>query len=399
MTLRRWLPLLVLASLPTTALARRSVTVRVPAFDVPALQNREICTFVTVPARHPMNVREVVIRNIGGAESFGTHHLIVFAYTGDLAPLVATEGRVVDDTACLNFGGGNPANLHIVATSQGVRTREPMPHGTALRLVPGALGGGKEAVGLVLNSHWINGTDRTRRARARIKLVFAKDREVKRELKPIFEVIANGTLHVPPGETRMVGYQWAPGNPGLSRFGSVLGGTQPPDGPACVTMVIGHMHRRGTLFTSDYVGADGTTRVYTNTRYSDPPEKHFDPPLLVRTGERLTYSCTHDNATDPRLGCEEEAGVTPGLSVLQLFGRTGSAGAIDGSARLCHTAGPNPAECPPGPDPKRPDRSFTGNCVPANLVFGFLSDDDMCILPGYYYDADPSAPPGQECVL
>jgi len=91
--------------------------------------------------------------------------------------------------------------------------------------------------------------------------------------------------------------------------------------------------------------------------------------------------------------------VTPGESVIQLIGRTGSAGAIDGSARLCHSAGPDPADCPPGPDPKRPGRSLTGNCVPANLVFGFLSEDDMCILPGYYYDADPNAAPGQECVL
>ncbi len=146
MTLLRSLPLLVLAALPAPALARRSVTVRVPAFDVPAFHNREICTFVTIPARHPMNVREVVIRNIGGSESFGTHHLIVYAYTGDLAPLAASQGQVVDDTACLNFGGGNPANLRIFATSQAVRTREPLPHGTALRLVPGALGGERAGV-------------------------------------------------------------------------------------------------------------------------------------------------------------------------------------------------------------------------------------------------------------
>jgi hypothetical protein len=50
-------------------------------------------------------------------------------------------------------------------------------------------------------------------------------------------------------------------------------------------------------------------------------------------------------------------------------------------------------------DPDRPTRSLTGNCVPANLVFGFLSEDDMCILPGYYYDANPDAPAGKECEL
>jgi hypothetical protein len=69
-----------------------------------------------------------------------------------------------------------------------------------------------------------------------------------------------------------------------------------------------------------------------------------------------------------------------------------------GTAKLCTVAGPNPSECPAS-DPAFPDRSFTGNCVPARLVFGFTSEDEMCILPGYYYDADMTAPPGRECAL
>jgi hypothetical protein len=395
------LTLIVLATLlPTPALARRSMTVRVPKFEVPARSNREVCTFVPLPARQPMDVKEVRITNLGGKTSFGTHHLIVYAYTGDLTPLAGTEHRIVDDTACINFGGGDTTNLRIVATSQGIHSRQPMPRGTALRLTPGTMADGKQAIGLVLNSHWINGSDEMQRARAKVKFTFAKKRSVARELKPIFEVIANGTLKVSPGGTATVGYRWAPGDPGLSAFGSILGGTTPPDGPACVTMLIGHMHRRGTLFTADLVDRDGVrTNLYTNTQYADPPAVHFDPPLLVRVGEQIAYSCVHDNASDPRLGCEETAGATPGLSTIELFVRTGDFEAIDGTARLCHTPGPNPEECPPGPDPARPDRSFTGNCVPANLVFGFLSEDDMCILPGYFYDADPAAPPGEECVL
>ena len=37
--------------------------------------------------------------------------------------------------------------------------------------------------------------------------------------------------------------------------------------------------------------------------------------------------------------------------------------------------------------------------MPARLVFGFTSDDEMCILPGTYYDAVPGAPAGRECDL
>ena len=34
----------------------------------------------------------------------------------------------------------------------------------------------------------------------------------------------------------------------------------------------------------------------------------------------------------------------------------------------------------------------TGRCVPANLVFGELADDDMCILPGLFYDCPAEGP-------
>jgi hypothetical protein len=35
--------------------------------------------------------------------------------------------------------------------------------------------------------------------------------------------------------------------------------------------------------------------------------------------------------------------------------------------------------------------------VPANLVFGPLSDDDMCILTATVYDPLPGVPPAEAC--
>jgi len=58
--------------------------------------------------------------------------------------------------------------------------------------------------------------------------------------------------------------------------------------------------------------------------------------------------------------------------------------ALDGAPRSCATD----ADCT-GIGP--------GHCVPANLVFGFTSNDEMCILPGMYYDAIAGAPAGREC--
>src|SRR5262249_2542362 len=153
-------------------------------------------------------------------------------------------GEVKDSTACLNFGSGKPSDLSIVATSQGVHSRWVMPQGTALKLTPDD-SGGKPVVGLVLNSHWSNGDSVSHCARARSTLMTKKPKDVKRELKPIFEVVANAFIEVPPGQTKTVGYRWAPGNAGLGQYGSFLGGTAAPDGPACVTMLVGHMHKRG----------------------------------------------------------------------------------------------------------------------------------------------------------
>jgi hypothetical protein len=356
--------------------------------------------FVPVPTRQPVNITDIVIDNLGWKLSFVTHHVIVYAYNDDLAPLTGSERQVVDDPICINFGGGGPGKLQVLALVQGKKARFPTPRGTAIRLAPGTLAGGKQALGLIINAHWINGTEAPQKARAKVRLVFAKDRNVERHLKPIFEVVASGTLKVPPGGTAGVSYRWAPGNPGLSSFATLAGGTVPPDGPACVTMITSHMHRRGTLFTADLVTPGSEPmRLLENTLYADPPVRRFDPPLLVRPGEEIAYACTHENATDPRHGCEEVPGETPGLSTLEEIGRKADLTAIDGSSRFCRVLGPNPQECPPGADPSKPGRTLTGNCVPANLVFGFLSEDEMCILPGYYYDADPNAPPGQECVL
>ena len=393
--------LLALAALaafaaPSPVLARRSYTIRVPAFEVPANKNREICVFTSLPAREVMNVGEVRINNIGGKPSFATHHLIVYAYHGNLADVKA--GEVKDDTACLNFGSGRPSDLSIVATSQGPHSRWLTPQGTALKLTPDKDTSGKPVVGLVLNSHWINGDSVAHRARARVTLITKRSKDVKRELKPIFEVVANAFIDVPPGEIKKVGYRWAPGNQGLSQFGSFLGGTAAPDGPACVTMLIGHMHKHGKLFTADLVDPDGTrTRLYQQTVYSDPMAKLETPPLLISPGQNIAYECTHDNATDTRLGCEEQPGVPPGQSVLKAIGENGFT-KPSGAAKLCTAEGPDPGECTPT-DPAYPGHTYTGNCVKATLVFGFTSEDDMCILPGYYYDADPNAPAGQECTL
>ena len=143
------------------------------------------------------------------------------------------------------------------------------------------------------------------------------------------------------------------------------------------------MHKRSTKFVADLTqggqrysrGADdmtdpddGSKHLYVSTDYSDPVNLTFWPPVVVERGDQLRYTCLHDNGvTRPvRLGCEETEGVPPGKSILDLLG------AQNGASRYCRID----ADC----------ADFgTGRCVPANVVFGNLAEDDMCILPGLYY--------------
>src|SRR5262249_41214024 len=112
---------------PAPLLARRSLTIRMPTFDVPPHSDRETCTFLPVPSRQPVNVTDVIVNNLGWKASFVSHHVVVSVYTDDLAALGNIERQVVDDPICTNFGGGGPGKLQVLALTQGQRARFPTP--------------------------------------------------------------------------------------------------------------------------------------------------------------------------------------------------------------------------------------------------------------------------------
>jgi hypothetical protein len=301
-----------------------------------------------------------------------------------------------------------------------------VPPGAAQQIDP-VQESGKPVVGLILNSHWINSSDSPHSAAVKIKLYPARGKRIKRFVQPLFEVVANAYLNVPPSSERQTGADW-PTPRFFQQVGGGLAGGRNPDGDACVVMLTAHMHKRGKLFTIDFF--DGTNaepkNLFNATDYSDPGilllngRGRNPQPLLVKPGQRLHYNCTHDNgmAKPMKYGCEEHVpeegracggavgcgsrgtcveGVcksVPGRSVVQAFFDREPGRGLDGSAKRCTTD----ADCPAS-DPDFPARNFTGRCVPANLVFGFNSDDDMCIMPGAYFDANPNAPAGKECDL
>ncbi len=360
---------------PPPALAARTLRLKFPQpIVVPPNSDLEVCTFIRVPMKHAYDARGQVIVNVGGnGTDFVTHHFLMYAYMGDsMAEFARYEGQLVPSKACLDFGPTDRNQRLLLGGAQSPKVAQRLPRGLAQRIEPK-----NGVVGFILNSHWINGSNETKKANVKVKFLPARRGSVRRYVKPIFEVVANGFIDVPPGAVRKTSWAWRPGGPD---FGGGQGGVALPEGAACVTSVTAHMHKRGTHFAVDFEPRGGTAeRVFEATDYADPGQRIFTPPLLVKPGDRLVYACTHDNgvATPVKMGCEEEPGKAPGMALAQALFSGVPIGA--NAARACRTD----ADCA---------GYGTGRCVPANLVFGFTSDDEMCILPGSYYDANPDRP-------
>lgn len=239
---------------------------------------------------------------------------------------------------------------------------------------------------LLINSHYTNPFKDTV-AEVWVNVTPAEPADVRHRARILFEVVANAFIKVPPGtrnsDATAIACDFA-ADPFCQATGEAL-----PAAPYFALLgMTSHMHKRATKFVTDlFVGGaqvlrgedadmidpdDGSRHLYVSREYSDPVNLTIWPPMVVQAGDVLRYTCTMDNGvTEPvRLGCEEEPGVPPGASILEQF--LGGGDLYGGASRFCRTD----ADCA---------GVGTGRCVPANLVFGELAEDDMCILPGLYY--------------
>lgn len=396
----------------------RTMKLRFPRVTVPAGGDTELCTLIRLPLDVPFDLASVRVRQRGVGRNFFPRHFLVYLYTGDrLGEFAAAAGQVVASRACLDLGPADRDRRQLIATGVGAGSRRTLPSGLVLPLnpVPAVPGGPPDGIGIVLDVEWVNDSPRARTASTRVVLGRAPTRSVRRPLLPILERSAELGLQVPPGSFLSTEATTAAFNaarpsepPVLDAWGAgiVTTGEPAPSGDACVLTLSGHMHKRTRFLGIDLIGADGLpknpppgvpnafeperTHLFATPDYTDPGEASFLPDaLLVRAGERLHYTCWVDNGvtTTLRFGCEESGGVPPGIAA----GLPGG-----GPAKPCTAPGMNPAQCPPT-DPAYPTRSFTGACVPANLVAGTTPDDEVCALAGYYFEPVAGAPAGAEC--
>ena len=341
--------------------AGQGFQVKIPAFGLNNQPEREGCLFVRLPNTEPiyMSGYEIHMRP-------GSHHFIVYSYNGEACDkdsdndgtpncLDQDSGEAfppefIDDIGCNDKGPRDSFQKSFIAGAQTPTSKVFYPQGIALKLEPHQ--------GLLLNAHYINYYQNTQ-GEVLLNINTVPASAVQYEAKIIFDVIANSFISVPPQAVKESRWAWSP-----SKRSAILGLTS-------------HMHKRGTQFTIDHFGADGADKnpangpmddqgkrhLYVNNDYADPANLNFASPLILEPGELLSYTCRHDNGMSRpiKMGCEETAGVAPGRPLE--------------AARRCQSD----TEC----------TGFgTGRCVPANLVFGYTSDDEMCIMPGVYYELE-----------
>jgi hypothetical protein len=396
---------LAVAVVAPAAARDRVIRLKLGPFRVEAERDREVCQAVRIPNVPGMEVRSYEVRSrTSRGGKVDTHHMVVYGYRGaDSAsfPLARSPRDVVDDPGCNGFGPDDFFKNRVQLAGSGgesghgkwLITAGQTPGGLAT-LLPNPADAPNDAI-IVLNSHYLNGSSKPGRALVRVTLHLAPYDGKRRIVRNVNFLDASFYIDVPPGETRSTSATWqADGSPDEASEGGFK-----PNQDVCLLLLTTHTHKRGTSFTIAYEedGKEPVTlldpKVY-DYRHPSILALPFSGPLprgnLLRayTAEnghpRLRYTCTHANGVggiEMKMGCEASPGVTPGV----MWATARQAGQTFGDARPCGLDGSN---C----------QGFgTGACVQANLVFGPLSDDEMCIVPGYVYDPLPGAPPETAC--
>jgi len=396
------------AALPAAAKKKDPIVrLTVGPFTIEPGHDREICQAVRIPNVPGMEVAAYDVRSlIGQGGRVGSHHLIVYGYggaNGAQVPLRKNPRDVVDVPGCNGFGPDDLFRNRVQLAGSGgefrrgkwLQTRGSTPLGLAT-LLPNSLDAPNDAI-LVINSHYFNTSSKRGSGFVRIALrlkPYDGKRRVVRNLTPID---ASYDIDVPPGQVRESTGTWQVD--GAPDPNGAEGGYR-PDKDVCLLLMTTHTHKRGTHVTITYE-EDGKEPVslfdpifydYIHPSVVALPFRGGVPPrgnlLRAYTAEnghpRLRYTCTHANGAAGRamkMGCEETPGAVPGMRW-----RDALASGLDfGHARPCGIDGAN---C----------QGFgTGRCVESNLVFGPLSDDEMCIIPMQVYDPLPGLPLENAC--
>ena len=379
------------------------VRLKLGPFKIEANRDREVCQALSVKGLAGMEVASWEARSrVSHAGYTGSHHLVLYGYSGTDSTQFPTE--LVDSAGCAGFGPPDFFTARVFlsgsggesATGKWTVSQASWP-GDLAQVMPASTDDPGNSW-LVINSHYFNDSKKVGHGLVKLTLRLRPLDPRKRVIRQLIHIDASRGIMLPPGTKSdpvanpITAALRADGAPN----GSTEGGRNPA-GDVCIFDLATHMHKRGTRFLIQYAE---NGQVETALDWSDwlhagvlllpslgpiaaAPNDRYAALLRAYTPENglpeLRYTCEMSNGVgdrEQRLGCEETPGVAPGIVW------DGAADPTTTHAKPCGKDGVNCAGKP---------------CVPANLVFGPLSDDDMCVLTATVYDALPGLPPSEAC--
>lgn len=229
------------------------VQLAIAPFPVPPNSEKTQCRYLTLPGDADVDVQRFVSRM-----RQGSHHFLLYR---SLVPVSAYQGECRMDLA-----------RAVVYGAQTEASEQALPPGVAMRLSRGSA--------LILESHYINGTDTAINGEAVVNLHYVDSGAVRDRADVLF--FLNRGLAIPPQSTYTT-RQTCPLPAGVDVF-----------------LLSSHMHRRGRAFAMDLVDlttGDSLRHLYDSYQWNDPLVVRFpdDAPLVVGGNQGLRFSCTYRN--------------------------------------------------------------------------------------------------------
>ena len=394
----------VLAGTPAVAKkGERLVKLRLGPFKIEPQRDREVCQALKVPDIAGLEIAHWEARShVTHGGKTASHHLVLYGYNGTDSTKFPSE--MADDPGCAAFGPSDFFKARVFLSGSGGETTNgrwsvtsAAYPGDLAQVVPSSTDDPNNAW-MVINSHYFNDSKKVGRGLVKLILTLKPLDPRKRIIRQVIHTDASRGIMLPP-ETKsdpannpIAAALRADGAPNYSTEGG-----KNPSGDVCIFNLATHMHKRGTRFLIQYAenGQVETTLDWPDWLHAGISLLPSLGPLSAAKNERyaallraytaengfpeIRYTCEMSNGVGDReekMGCEETPGVAPG---------TQWDGLTDGTVTHAKPCGKDGVNCDGKP------------CVPANLVFGPLSDDDMCILTATVYDPLPGAAPGEAC--
>lgn len=403
--------LLALATIASPAWAKKGdkvIKLKLGPFRIEPERDREVCQALKLSGYTGMEIASWEARSrISHGGSTGSHHLVLYGYSGTDSTQFPKE--LVDDSAgCAGFGPPDFFKARVFLSGSGGETpgrkwsvTSASWPGDLAQVVPSSTDAPNDNW-FIINSHYFNESRKVGHGLVKLILRLQPLDPRKRLIRQVIHGDANRGLMLPPGTASADVIATLGHNPitsALRADGAVneqTEGGHNPAGDVCIFNVSTHMHKRGTRFLIEYA-ENGTVENLLDwpdwlhagiallpslAPIAAPKGERYPGLLRAYTAENgypeLRYSCEMDNGKEreQKMGCEETPGVVPGVE-------------WDGEA--------DPSTTHPKPCGKDGVNCDGKPCVPANLVFGPLSDDDMCIFTATVYDPIPGAAPEDAC--